>query len=296
MGNEQSAKKIDFDKINLNDIDTYKLFKVSKNNIYWTSLKDNYKKLALICHPDKGGNRRVFNFITNEFKKLAKEAQTQQKSHFEMKKSFESEQQQVPDYGNMTYFDTNVPFHKQFNKLFESYKMNDEDVDFGYGALMEKSDPKRPDINIEKTLDDKISIKKFNQTFNKKVPLTAVSKYVEPEPLHLVSSIEYTNIGKKIDDYTSSIDAKIKYTDYLKAYTEERIPTKSNRPKFKNQQEYEAYSDTFSKKKMTEEELERIEKKKLLEIQIEKERIKRIEKQDNSREDLYNQVSKLIAI
>ena len=47
---------------------------------------------------------------------------------------------------------------------------------------------------------------------------------------------------------------------------------------------------------MTEEELERIEKKKLLEIQIEKERIKRIEKQDNSREDLYNQVSKLIAI
>ena len=62
MGNTQQKQKY------INDIQTknyniYKIFNINENNYTWDELKINYKKLAIKTHPDKGGDKFLFDFI-----------------------------------------------------------------------------------------------------------------------------------------------------------------------------------------------------------------------------------------
>jgi curved DNA-binding protein CbpA len=282
MGNTYSINELD--KINTDEINPYELFKVNKENPDWDTLKKNYKKIALVIHPDKGGNAKLFNWATNQFKKIAKEIQTKQKTHFEMKETFQDNQTT-----ELTYFDSTKPFSEQFNKIFDSYRMYDDDTDHGYGDKMSKSTKSREDIPIVNVFEGKVTNEKFNNKFEQTIPTEKIIKYQEPEPTHYVKSIGYTNIGKKTDDYTSGIDAtNLKYTDYMKAYTEERTPTEQTRKQFKNKDEYQSYSDKKMKKILTEKELSRIEQAKLKEETDETFRLKRIHNKDNNNELQFN--------
>lgn len=117
-------------------IDPYKILEVRKN-FTLDELKENYKKIALRVHPDKGGNEYMFNLVTSCFKELMREYKRRisDVQHDELKTAFTkyssqtAQQQKGPDRFNL----------EKFNKLFEENKMPDV-ADIGYDDWYKKED------------------------------------------------------------------------------------------------------------------------------------------------------------
>jgi curved DNA-binding protein CbpA len=289
-------KNFDFRTINFDSLDPYQVLKVSKN-FTWNELKDAYKYTAYITHPDKeGGNEIVFNFVTECFKKLAYEykARTEGKTHIELKKEFNDNNSK--DVGIAPI---NENFNERFNKTFEMCRLENEEQDFGYGDLMDKSSKNREDFNQENLFKtQKFNQENFNSIFNKHVPPPpkALVKYKEPEPLILAKNMNFTEIGgKRPDDYSSGVEKDGKnnliYSDYKKAYSNTRLVDEATLKKqkdFKSIDEFQAYRDNKTKKVLTDKEKRIMEQKKLQEEKEEYERQERI-KQENLRIKLNNE-------
>lgn len=294
MGNTYSINEIE----KVYEMTPYDIFNLRKD-FTWSELKDLYKKLALKHHPDKkGGDKERFDYITECFKKLAKEYQARQsnKSHYELKE--EQKKEIFPQ--SRERFETFIneeSFNDKFNKMFQENKFVDEDVEFGYGDKMLKSTKNREDYDIKNLFGtEKVGNEKFNNMFNEKVPMRKdVIKYQEPSALHITKSIQYSELGKKTDDYTGkSENNQLNYTDYMKAYSEERIPTKSNRKEFKDVREYEKYSNNYVKQGLTEKERKIQEKIKNREEKSERMRQLRVEDTDERLNKYYDNVSRLM--
>ena len=100
---EEMKKSGNTENINMENIDPYEVFSISKN-FTWNELKETYRKLAINTHPDKpGGNKEVFNIITYCFEKLAREYKKRESdlSHIELKK-------QSMDYFDKIVNDKNI--------------------------------------------------------------------------------------------------------------------------------------------------------------------------------------------
>lgn len=270
-----------------------KLFKLSENYT-WIQLKDSYKKLAIQNHPDKGGDPDFFNYITEQFQKLALEIKTREsnRSHFDLKQNYKEE--------NYNKFKISQPandtFHSRFNKTFDENKFIEEDIEFGYGSMMAESTKVREDININNVFGKStVSSEKFNNTFETHVkPSNNIIKYKEPEALPSSSKIIHSEIGNKTTDYSGkTTNNSLTYTDFKVAYTEERVPTDSTRKEFKTVKEYQQYSDKKLKQGMTEKELLFKKKYEKLEDKREQERLSRIAERDKKLEDYYERVSRL---
>jgi curved DNA-binding protein CbpA len=289
----------DFSKINLSLLDPYEVLEIPKK-FNWEELKIAYRKTALLTHPDKeGGNRIIFNFVTECFKSLAEEykARDSNKSFIELKK-------QAKDYYDTeTTFDndkkdtipipiTGTNFNEKFNKKFEMCKMDNEEEDFGYGDIMTDSSNDRDDLPDPKNLFEtqKFDNSSFNKIFIKHTippPPSQMIKYKDPEPLVLAKTMNYTEIGgKRPDDYSSSVEKSSKnnliYTDYKIAYTNTRLVDDNafSIKNFKNVEEYEAHRNSKFKKGLTEKEKKYFELKKLKEEKEEYERQERIKQND----------------
>lgn len=296
----KNDKSFDFRKINYDLLDPYEVLEVRKNYT-WEELKDAYKYTALITHPDKsGGNEIVFNFVTECFKKLAYEYKARQsdKTFIDLKKQVEEyysneeqTKQPVAPIGKEN-------FNEKFNRTFEMCRLDNEEVDFGYGDLMEQSSNKREDFSQENLFkSQKFSNQSFNSIFNKHVPAPTkeIVKYKEPEPMVLAKKMDYTEIGgKRPDDYSSSVEKQSKnslvYTDYKKAYSNTRLVNEDalkKQKEFTTIDEYQVYRDTKMKKGLTEKEKKLLEKKKLQEEKEEQERLERVQ-QENLRIKLNN--------
>jgi len=282
-------KNFDFSKINYELLDPYEVLELGKN-FTWNELKDAYKYTALLTHPDKnGGNDIVFNFVTHCFKKLAYEfkAKQQDKTFLDLKK-------QVEEYyvkESEDYKDKPPPidenFNERFNRTFNMCKLDNEEIDFGYGDIMEESSQKREDFKNENYFEkQKFDNQTFNKIFTKTVlpPSKDIIKYKEPEPMVLAKKMNYTEIGgKKPDDYSSSVEKEGKngliYTDYKKAYSNTRLIDEASMKKnkeFSSVEEYQSYRDIKVKKNLTDKEKRYIEQKKLKEEKEEEERLERI--------------------
>ena len=105
----------------------------------------------------------MFNFVTECFKTLAEEykSRSQNKTFIELKQQFKNsnnyddEKQPAPIVGNN--------FNDKFNKTFDMCKLEDEELDFGYGDIMSESSKIREDFSQLNLFDNK----KFDtQTFN----------------------------------------------------------------------------------------------------------------------------------
>jgi len=296
----KNDKSFDFRKINYDLLDPYEVLEVRKNYT-WEELKDAYKYTALITHPDKpGGNEIVFNFVTECFKKLAYEYKARQsdKTFIDLKKQVEEY------YSNEEHTKQPVApigkenFNEKFNRTFEMCRLDNEEVDFGYGDLMEQSSNKREDFSQENLFkSQKFSNQSFNSIFNKHVPAPTkeIVKYKDPEPMVLAKKMDYTEIGgKRPDDYSSSVEKQSKnslvYTDYKKAYSNTRLVNEEvlkKQKEFTTIDEYQVYRDTKMKKGLTEKEKKLLEKKKLQEEKEEQERLERVQ-QENLRIKLNN--------
>jgi len=296
----KNDKTFNFASINLKLLDPYEVLEVRKN-FTWNELKDAYKYTAFLTHPDKnGGNEIIFNFVTECFKKLAYEykAKQQDKTFLDLKK-------QVDEYYSKeqeNYKDKPPPidenFHERFNRTFNMCKMDNEDVDFGYGDIMDKSNQKREDISTDNLFkNQKFNNESFNNIFKKhvSVPKNEIIKYKEPEPMVLAKKMNYTEIGgKRPDDYSSSVEKEGKnsliYTDYKKAYSNTRLVDEANikKKEFSTVDEYQTYRDAKMKKGLSDKERRRMEQQKLKEEQEEQERLERI-KLENIRIKINNE-------
>ena len=303
MGNNQTKQKYINDIKNNVEYDSYKIFNLDKN-FTWDALKKSYKKLALKAHPDKGGDKIIFDYITEKFYELANEykLRTSNKNYNELKNDFADyvEKNNKPDYNDK--FNDNLTASERINKHFNETKIYYDDFDFGYGDTMLKSTKERQDFKFDNIFGNKqYSNKSFNEAFDKNVTISKeVVKYNEPKPMILAKSLNYSEIGSgKNSDYSSSVEKtnNLAYTDYMKAHSTNRLVNASelnNFKEFKNADEYKKYSDRKLNKKYTSKELDLINKKEQEEEQKELERLERIKKQNVEILKAYNKANSLM--
>ena len=315
MKKSGQAANIDLKNINMDTIDPYEVFNISKN-FTWNELKETYRKLAISTHPDKpGGNKDIFNIITYCFEKLALEYKKRESdlSHMELKKQSSdffdkivSNKMPHPSIVNMKGRDGDSNnaelFSQKFNRNFEKCKVYDDETEFGYGKNMDESSKVREDIKIDKVIKkNKIDNKSFNDIFNSKVPINKqLVKYKEPEPLLLAKSLQFTELGnKRPDDYSSSSVKKansLSYSDYMIAHEGTRLVDTSiikDMKEFKSVEEYEVYRDSKAKVELSSKELKQQELKKLREEKEEQMRLERLNKYDRNIELSYEKANRL---
>ncbi len=302
-----NIQNVDFKNIDVDTLDPYEVLNVSKK-FTWDELKEAYRKLAINTHPDKtGGNKELFNIITYCFKKLALEYKNRDadRQHFDLKK------QSTEYFDRMTNHTVEHPSevlkpakditNEVFNKNFEKCKVQDDEMEFGYGSMMDTSSKKREDINIERLIKkDKLDNESFNSIFNKNVPVSKqLVKYKEPEPLLLAKNLQFTELGgKRPDDYTSSMEKSntLAYTDYMKAHDGTRLvdPEIIKKMKdFKSVEEYEKYRNSKIKRGLSEKERRVLEEKKLKEEKEEFERLERLKTYDKRVEKSFEKANRL---
>ena len=301
MGNNQVKQKYINDIQNNVEYDAYEIFKLKKN-FTWDELKKSYKKLAIKAHPDKGGDKIIFDYITNKFYHLANEykLRTSNRNYNELKNDYSDYIQKNNNYQN-NKFDDNLTVNERINKHFNETKVYDDDYDFGYGDTMLKSTKNREDFKLDNIFDNKqFTNRSFNEVFDKNVTISKeIVKYYEPKPMILAKNLNFSEIGAgKNQDYSSSIEKtnNLAYTDYMKAHSTNRLIDASelnNFKTFKNMQEYQKYSDKKVKKQYNDKELDKINKKKEKDEQEEIERLDRVKKQNINIQNAYDKANSL---
>lgn len=202
-------------KIYRMELDPYKVLGISYDADL-KQIRDNFKKLVLVNHPDRGGNARNFEIIKNAYSYLYKYKINQEK---QLKK----EQRTFDKYTNSRNFQTESldrefskmkinPKEKnldkeKFNKLFDLHKISDAD-DRGYESKRSKE---RLDFD---------EIQRRNSKKKKKEKLQ-IQVYEEPEPIELTTD-NYKKLGVKyVKDFSQNIGKNgSNYSDFQKAYTE----------------------------------------------------------------------------
>jgi curved DNA-binding protein CbpA len=210
---------------------------VSKNSSI-DVIRKKYKKLALNAHPDRGGSELLFNLIKQSYKSICDNIKNPDKTFNELKDEHNSYKKSEYKYSNIKtdkLHTSSKPtkiniddFNTKFNKVFEENRLGSPQ-DKGYSHLMNKSSNTRDDINIPKTLK-RFDINSFNKKFNKlstnDINTKQLSKYVEPEPLTMTKSLQFTELGvDKIKDFTGKNDnsSKLHYMDYKKAHSTSKL-------------------------------------------------------------------------
>lgn len=176
-------------------------------------IREKFKKLVLIHHPDKGGNPYIFDMIKKSYKYLYNKKKQQEKqlsNETRNIKTFNKERNDMDKKINNGYeniqklnkISTKNFNQNHFNKLFNHFKVEDAD-DRGYE--IEKSTPER--------LDQSDILKKYKGP--KKMQISVIK---EPEPLELSKS-NYKKLGlKHVDDFSKSHSSGQEFTDLQKAY------------------------------------------------------------------------------
>ena len=179
------------------------------------------KLTALKTHPDKSGlKKEVFLFFMKAYKMLEsiydfkmKRAKCAKNTSYENEK-MESDKKTLllKKLDGMKAGE----FNKWFNSMFEKVKVNDDDVDGGYGKWFKSNE----DVN-----EERVSNKRdMDAVFNKK---KAASRELI---LHKgVNEMSYNGGGydltrSKPDEYSSDIFSKLQYDDLRKAHTETVVP------------------------------------------------------------------------
>jgi curved DNA-binding protein CbpA len=191
----------------MSTINPYKILGVTLNSSK-NDIKESYKKLVLIHHPDKGGNPENFTLL----KKCYKYVMNQKKNEInkinpleDFKNTIEKQNQSKPfmDHKN---FDKNV-----FNRTFNQYKLP-SNTDHGYqNEMIQNSGTREP---IENLLKQKIpNIKK------------QIISYQDPIPQD-ISNTSFSELGDEdIKDFgnnnvNTNANQNLVYEDYMKAHSE----------------------------------------------------------------------------
>jgi hypothetical protein len=164
-------------------------------------LKKSYYTLALLCHPDKGGDAADMNTLALSYKYLIEQLEHRSdKTYEEVEAEFDAfckEQEQItpPDFAEI-YGDAMEGFNRKFdenenNNNNEPFGMNPFGMDHGYGDLMEPRE--LPNDN-----DDEIELKAPKNKFSCEIQ-------IYEEPLYCPGYLDNKyplDITEKIKDYS----------------------------------------------------------------------------------------------
>ena len=178
------------------------------------------KTIALKTHPDKSGlPKEVFLFFMKAYKMIEsiyefkmKRAKCARNTSYENEK-MESDKKALllKKLDGMKAKD----FNKWFNNMFEKVKVNDDDVDSGYGKWFKSNE----DVN-EETVTNK---RDMEAAFNRKK--AASRELVLHKGVNeMVGGGGYDLTRSKPDEYSSDIFSKLQYDDLRKAHTETVVP------------------------------------------------------------------------
>lgn len=302
-------------------MDPYAILNVPKN-FSIEQLKDQYKKIALKVHPDKGGSKELFLLVTKAFKMLVAEynRRVSDKQYNDLKSDFAKfmEQQLGQRANKETQMNeqTNTKQHAKkhakqtsssrfdkerfdvdkFNAIFDENKMEDV-TDKGYKEWMEKQ--KAPE---QKKLKN-FNIDNFNRHFDKSSNIDNKNKYIvqykEPEALVCAKKIAFTELGKEdIDDFSGDNMTKkqINYMDYRVAHTTSKIVDPrlvSQIKQYKNIDELEKTRSSVSFQMDEQTMKEYMQKQKLEELR-EHQRLANLNKRDEQISDHYQRMNMLL--
>lgn len=264
-------------------------------------IKKAYRNLALRYHPDKGGSEEVFKILTKAYMYLLKRAQGDnyvEKNFMDLKGNYERE---TGDFSAPSKDDFNI---KNFNKIFEDNKLEDDNWDNGYGDWKTEDTSDAP----KKIFDQKFTVDVFNQVFNElknnKTSTQDVIVYEDPKPLNTSNRLGFSDVDyKRSADYSKEYDIQdgssrqgIYYMDYKRAYTETTLISPDAvkaRPEFRDVEEAQMAREKqdFT---MTEEERAFYEEKKRKEDEFEAQRLERLRKRDDQIERHSTQVNRLL--
>ena len=315
---KQSSSSSSKREVNIDDIDPYEIFGLSKN-FEWDELKDSYRRIAKLVHPDKGGSEEIFNKLTECFKKLAHEYKLRQsdRQHHELKKEaqeyYSRDKERSPEeiaaiakkFTSKERGSDGLSFGERFNKAFEENRLDDEDTNKGYGHMMAESSKNREDLSVPTYIKPgkKFNADTFNKTFETiSLPAsTEVVKYREPEALPLARKMQYSELGEVVDDFTSSTTSRdsrgLQYTDYMKAYTNTRLVDPravEERKNYKTVGEYESAREKILAKPPSDEELQWKAKKERDAEKAEELRLRRLIQRDQLVQEHHNKMNQLL--
>ena len=201
-----------------NLINPYRLLGVSFNSTV-PELKKAYYQLALLCHPDRGGNSEDMKVVHKAYKYIKEQMLnanyiiTYEDLEEEFQKFCKEQEIKPPPFPSI--FEETNDFVRKFNEEFESNEniINNKYNPFkkGYGSLMEQT-------NIEETDYQKLSNPSdpSKSTIQNKFT-NQVIIYEEPQSLPNTYGSFLRYDTENIDDFTEN-NGKICMTDYLKAY------------------------------------------------------------------------------
>jgi curved DNA-binding protein CbpA len=266
-------------------------------------IKKAYRNLAIRYHPDKGGSEEVFKILTKAYIYLLKRAEGDsyvEKNFMDLKNNFDRDAPNSANNRNNSD-DFNV---KNFNKIFEDNRLEDEERDYGYG------DWKTTDTSEEPTkiFNQKFTTDIFNQVFNElkhnKNTTQDVIVFEEPKTLTTSNRLGFSEVDyKRTGDFSKEYDIQdgnsrqgIYYMDYKRAYTETTLISPEAikpRQEFKNIEDAQISRDKqdFT---MTAEEKAYLEDKKRKEDEFEAQRLDRLRKRDDQLERHNSQVNRLL--
>lgn len=216
----------------MNDLSThYNILEVNQNSSL-DDVRNKFKKLAVKYHPDKGGDKQIFNLIVNSFKTVIKDMKEKEdeKVFYELKKN--SKQETEPD----KFVVADDGFGDKFNKYFNENKTVDKNVERGYTKFIDE-----PEI--------KVSQKHYK-----------LQKYKEPEGSVLCKSLDFQELGGTTKDFSGRNEDmhRLQYMDYQYAHTTNKLIEPNL---VKKREEYKDLKDLESKRSSVNFELTNSEKK-----------------------------------
>lgn len=177
------------------DICPYKVLNVQKN-CNMVDLKQQYKKLAMQYHPDKGGNKYLFDLLTISFKKVYNNLQAES-DHNTLKQKFQTKSSDIPTLKNFNLKDGS--FEEQFNKHFDKHKLTNTSTERGYASFMNESEVKTSKKNYK------------------------LKKYQPPEPL-ISTKLNFEELGVDVQDFSGrNYEHNLNYMDYQYAHTTSKL-------------------------------------------------------------------------
>ena len=219
----------------MSSIDPYQLLGVtSKSNI--KELKKNYYSLALICHPDRGGNTNDMVTLYKAYLYVKQQLQFVSTSTFlsaeqDFKTFYESNKDIIPSYNETWKNSEHAAFLKKFNSSFEKQQLIQEantQFNDGYGDYINDAEIIYEDElkSIIHTFlrQNSISTRLINHifsflNFNIKSFTTDITLYEEPTS-YGTDFVTLSNLeDKPITDYSLNYNS-LSTSDYKLAFSE----------------------------------------------------------------------------
>lgn len=285
-------------KFNDSSIDPYKLFQLNKN-FTLDQLKNMYKKLALVTHPDRpNGSEQKFQLVTKAYMSLLEKYKISQadKQYLDLR----NESQDYIENQHHSFQNVNIPKESDFdidlfNKIYTENKLNDIN-DSGYDNWIKENHFDTEDITPSEVFSNKFNLDVFNQTFQNKKSSKDIIKYEEPQSL-VSSSINCTELGQSdISDFGKNINSynELGYTDYKQAYTHKNTinPGSVNTKNYKNLEELKNDRNRISFQ-LSEAESRNMQLKEMKKKEEEQLRLERIKIRDQEIYDNYTKVHRM---